>query len=132
MKAKNIYPVYESNEESWNRFSRICELTAAIADPELVIPVCKNKIVESWKRIAKCWAEQGFLMGGIDFMYEAIYHVRYRVFSENVHTENELRLVLLIEDELCRCGYAFNAWSNMQEFENVYKELLIPHKHSRK
>ena len=131
MKAQNIYPVYESQEESWDRFSRIYELTAAVVDPELVAPVCANNVVESWKRIAKCWAEQGFKMGGVDFMYEAIYHIRYRVFSENVNRENELRLVLLIEDELCRCGYAFYAWNNMQEFESVYRELLIPHKGSR-
>lgn len=68
---------------------------------------------------------------GIDFMYEAMYHIRYRQFSENVSTHNELLLTLLIEDELCRCGYAFRVWSLMKEFTNVYKEILRPYSKSR-
>ena len=131
MKIHNIYPVYESEAESWERFSKIYELTDQSIGQDDVVPVNTDSIVRSWEEIAKYWAGPCFVMTGIDFMYEAIYHVRYRTFSLDVTTSNELLLVLLIEDELCRCGYAFRTWCNMKEFENVYRELMFPKKRNR-
>lgn len=131
MKTKNVYPVNETEEESWTRFERIYELTDAIIGEDHAVPILPRNIVHCWVAIAKFWANAGDLMNGLDLMYEAIYHIRYRVFSENVNDPNEMLLVLLIEDELCRCGYAFHMWSNMNEFQSVYQELLSPRKNKR-
>lgn len=131
MHTKYIYPVNETEEESWERFRRIYELTDVIVGKGHVVPILPHNIMNCWVAIAKFWANAGALLKGIDFMYEAIYHIRYRVFSENVNEPNELMLVLLIEEELCRCGYAFRMWSNMKEFQSVYQELLSPRKNNR-
>lgn len=129
--TKLIYPVYETVEESWTRFNEIFNLTVRIAAPYHGEPPRMGSIQECWEKTLLYWSEYRFLMKNIDFMFEAIYHIRYRVFSENVSTSDELRLVLLIEDELCRCGYAFHVWSNMEEFKSVYREMLFPVHSSR-
>ena len=131
MKAKNIYPVYETKAESWERFARIYKLTAKIAGEGHSVPVIRKDIRASWAGIAMYWRIASFLGGKANFMYEAIYHVRYRRFSPDVSTSEELLLTLLIEDELCRCGYAFQVWSDLEEFEEAYQELLFPSKRSR-
>ena len=118
MKTKNIYPVYESVEESWERFTKIYELTDTITG-DGVVPVTTEDICMSWAGIAMYWKLDSFLGGKPNFMYEAIYHVRYRRFSTNVNTHEEMMLTLLIEDELCRCGYAFQVWSHLEEFEEA-------------
>ena len=130
MKTKNIYPVYESVEESWERFTKIYELTDTITG-DGVVPVTTEDICMSWTGIAMYWKLDSFLGGKPNFMYEAIYHVRYRRFSTNVNTHEEMMLTLLIEDELCRCGYAFQVWSHLEEFEEAYQELLFPQKGSQ-
>lgn len=131
MKAKNIYPVYETEAESWERFAKIYELTDMIVGEDQIVPVYTQDIRSSWAVIAMLWKTEAFLQGRPNFMYEAIYHVRYRKFSPNVNTHEELLLTLLVEDELCRCGYAFQAWCNLEEFKDAYQELLFPAKHSR-
>lgn len=131
MKAKNFYPVYETKAESWERFAKIYKLTAKIAGEGHNVPVIDKDIRASWAGIAMYWKIASFLGGKANFMYEAIYHVRYRRFSPDVNTHEELLLTLLIEDELCRCGYAFQVWSDLEEFEEAYQELLFPSKRSR-
>lgn len=131
MKTKNIYPIYESVEESWERFLKIYDLTNELTDIDYVVPISTQDIIQAWRCMAVFLGNACDLLNGIDFMYEAIYHIRYRQFSENVSTHNELLLTLLIEDELCRCGYAFHVWCNMNEFQSVYHELLFPRKTSQ-
>ena len=131
MKTNNVYPVYETEAESWERFARIYELTDKIAGEDQIVPVTTKDIRASWAGIAMYWKIASYLGGKANFMYEAIYHVRYRKFSPDVKTHDEQLLTLLVEDELCRCGYAFQVWSDLEEFEEAYQELLFPSKRSR-
>lgn len=131
MKEKNIYPIYESVEESWKRLLKIYDITDKLVGSDYLVPASTHNITQAWHDIAVFFANAVELLNGIDYMYEAIYHIRYRVFSENVSEQNELKLALLVEDELCRCGYAFYVWSNMRGFQSVYQELLFPRKNGR-
>ncbi len=108
MNTDLIYPIYETEEDSWERFLKIYELTDQIAGEDCIVPVDSNDIRDAWAGIAMYWKIAAFFGNNADFMYEAIYHIRYGRFSQNVNTHNELLLTLLIEDELCRCGYAFH------------------------
>lgn len=131
MKTINIYPVYETEAESWARFAKIYELADKIVGEDQIVPAYIQDIRASWAAIAMFWKTDAFHQGRPNFLYEAIYHVRYRKFSPNVNTHGELLLTLLVEDELCRCGYAFQVWCNLDEFKEAYQELLFSAKHSR-
>jgi hypothetical protein len=126
-----VYPIRETVEESWERLLKIYDITDKLVGSDCLVPVSTCDIMQAWCDMAMFLANAVELLRGVDYMYEAIYHIRYRVFSENVSEQNELKLVLLVEDELCRCGYAFHVWSNMSEFQSVYQELLFPHKKGR-
>ena len=122
------YPIKETIEESWERLLKIYDLTDKLVGNDYVVPVSTYDIMKAWRDMVIFLTNTVELLNGVDYIYEAIYHIRYRVFSEKVSEQNELKLVLLVEDELCRCGYAFHVWSNMREFQSVYEELLFPHK----
>lgn len=125
------YPIYENAEESWERLTKIYILTDKLAGPDYIVPISLHDISQAWQDVAVFLTNAIEQLNGIDYMYEAIYHIRYRAFTENVNESDELKLVLLIEEELCRCGYAFYVWSNMSEFQSRYDELLFPRKNSR-
>ena len=131
MKSNVLYPIEESVDESWERFAKIYELSDMIVGEDQIVPVYTQDIRASWAAIAMFWKADAFRQGTPNFLYEAIYHVRYRKFSPNVNTHEELLLTLMVEDELCRCGYAFQVWCNLEEFKEAYQELLFPAKHSR-
>lgn len=131
MSTNITYPVYESVAESWQRFSKIYDATDRVLGEDFVVPVFHKDIKVCWAQILKYWSEFVLDARGIDFIYEAIFHIRYCAFSEAITTPADEHLVLLIEEELCRCGYAFQAWYNMAEFKCTYYELLAPTPNSR-
>ena len=120
-----VYPIREKVEESWERLLKIYDIADKLVGSDYIVPVSTYDIMQAWYDMAVFLANAIELLNGVDYMYEAIYHIRYRVFTENVNESDELMLVLLIEEELCRCGYAFYMWSNMSEFQSRYYELLL-------
>ena len=118
------YPVYEDFGESTRRYSAILELTNAIAPSNTISSPDPRHLSYCWEYLALFWMNQPQLLGGVDYMSEALYHIRFQRFSKNVQETNQLRLVLLIEDELCRCGYAFKAWNGLEEFHEALSTLL--------
>ena len=120
----NLYPIYEGENESWERFNRIFELTEKLSPLFLVqVPRCNN-LCKCWDDIAMFWKKNAFALSNTNFMYEAIYHIHNSRFSEKVEKSDALKLVLLIEDELLRCGYAFRVWKDMEAFIEPLRRIL--------
>lgn len=123
----NIYPVYETVKESNARFLKMYELSKDIIGPVVPAPEPCTNISNNWKRILQYWEDYVRLFEGVDFMYEAIFLVRYKEFSVMM-TPMMKQLTTLIASELCRCGYAFRVWCNMIEFKNAYYKIMFQHK----
>lgn len=120
----NLYPIYEGENESWERFNRIFELTEKLSPLFLVqVPRCNN-LCKCWDDIAMFWKKNAFALSNTNFMYEAIYHIHNSRFSEKVEKSDALKLVLLIEDGLLRCGYAFRVWKDMEAFIEPLRRIL--------
>ena len=123
MKYKVFYPIEESEAESWERYARVLDLTMKLVGTAAQ-PVNSN-ICECWKAIASFWNSDAIHLCGKNYLREALYHIRFRRFSDKVHEHDEQMLVLLIEDEMLRCGYAFHAWVQMNELGQLYHEMLF-------
>lgn len=121
---KFVYPIWETEEESWERFGRICQLTCQVTGHNYNSNYRSQNIRASWEKLANYWADRERFFGSVNYMKEAIYHIMFRRFSVNVAMSSELSLVLLIEDELTRCGFAFSVWNQMSMFEETYKAVL--------
>jgi len=130
MRLYTEYPIEESKEEGMQRFAVVKNLTEKIAGSNNVNIPCDEGMLKCWKYIASFWKDRQDLMHGIDFMFEAFYYICRRKFSENVREEKVLRLILLIEEELGRCGYAFRAWYEMDDFQKLYYEFYIQEKYN--
>ena len=122
MKSKYLYPIEESEAESWERFNHVRDLTMKLV---VAAQLQNGAIYECWEAIARCWIGKAVDLRGINYMREALYHIRFRKFSNKVHDHDELMLVLLIEDEMLRCGYAFHVWVQMPELAQLYHEMLF-------
>jgi hypothetical protein len=116
------YPILESATDSWERYIRVRALTMRLY-PAVNIQRDGN-LLNCWKAIAHTWDEVVYPLCGINYISEALYHIHYRCFSNQVNISNELLLVLLIEEELLRCSFAFQAWQNMEEFGRLYYNIL--------
>lgn len=121
---KFVYPVWETEEESWKRFRRICELTVKVTGRDFSSNYRDYNICGCWEKLADYWIDQVGFFGSVNYMEEAIYHIMFRRFSANVASHSELLLVLFIEEELTRCGFAFSVWSQVSMFEDAYKAVL--------
>lgn len=124
MKSKFIYPIEECEAESWERYARVLALTMKLVGSVAAQPV-NNNIHECWKAIAYFWNGNAVNMCGKNYMREALYHIRFRRFSNKVHDHDELMLILFIEEEMLRCGYAFHVWVQMQELAQLYHGMLF-------
>lgn len=120
------YPVEENTTESWSRFNRIYELTVDLAGGDYSLFIRDAEIEKSWKAIVNSWKDNSRKLNKINFFYEALFHICFGRFSSKVTEDSALKLVLLIEDELTRYGYAFNVWESMQDFIEAYKNIMNP------
>ena len=121
---KFVYPIWESEEESWNRFRRIWQLTCQVTGGASSPYYRSQNLCASWGKLADYWVDRERFFGSVNYMKEAIFHIMFRRFSVNVDRSSELLLVLLIEDELTRCGFAFSVWSQMSMFGDAYHAVL--------
>jgi hypothetical protein len=119
-----MYPIWETEEESWKRFRRIRELTVKVTGRDFGSNYCDHNIRTCWAKLADYWSDQVRFFGSVNYIVEAIYHIMFRRFSDNVASSSELLLVLLIDDELTRCGFAFSVWSHMSMFKGAYNSVL--------
>lgn len=127
MRYTNVkYPIEEGVAESWRRFNRIYGLTADLADKDINTFRQSTDIIRAWETIANVWESYAPGWGNVDIFYEALFHNCFRKFSSKVSESKMLKLILLVEDELLRCGYAFDTWKNMKTFRSAYKEILYP------
>lgn len=124
------YPIEESVTESWRRFDRIYNLTTELAESDIIIFHQGADVSRAWKTIADVWESYAPGWGNVDIFYEALFHNCFRRFSSKVSESKMLKLVLLVEDELLRCGYAFNAWKDMPAFRRACNEILYPNSNS--
>lgn len=122
MKSKYVYPIEEREAESWERYNHVRDLTMKLAVVAAQLP--NGTIFACWEAIARFWNESTDRLRGINYMREALYHIRFRRFSYKVHEPDERMLVLLIEGEILRCGYAFHVWVQMQELAQMYYNVL--------
>lgn len=121
---KFVYPIWESEEESWNRFRRIWQLTCQVTGGASSPYYRSQNICASWGKLADYWVDRERFFGSVNYMKEAIYHIMFRKFSHNVARSSDLLLILLIADELTRCGFAFSVWSHMSMFKDAYNAVL--------
>lgn len=128
------YPIMESKAESRRRFSKICDLTSSVFDSNLswVFSICGVRL--GWKMIALYWKKQHSKGNYPNIMFEAIFHLCFKKFSENVNSSDELRLVLLVEEELERCGISFSMWKKTRYFKSAYDSVsdFIKNSNSRR
>lgn len=123
MKSNVIYPIEECEAESWERYARVLALTVKLLG--VTAQLVNSNICECWKAIASLWNGDAVHLCGKNYLREALYHIRFRRFSDKVYEHDELMLVLLIEDEMLRCGYAFHVWVQMNELGQLYHEMLF-------
>ncbi len=121
------YPVWESEEESWNRFEEIYKLSAELAGNCQAVPQRGSSLDECWKDVALLWDSNPMACGNVDPFFEALYHICFRRFSDRAHNPLLMRLLLLIEDELLTFSFAFKAWLQVDSFEEAYHEITNPY-----
>jgi len=120
------YPVYESDQESWSRYEEIYRLTTKLAEKCQAKPNRCLALEESWKNIAVFWSCYSIDLCGSDLMFESLYHICFRKFSEKAKDPTLMRLILLIEDELLSFSYAFKVWLQTDFFQKAYNEITAP------
>lgn len=128
MREMNDYPIEETVNESYKRFVRMYTLTNEVSGMVADTLPVKRHIRLCWRMIAEVWENEIYMKHKVRIFEEALYHIRHRVFSQNLQDPLLLKLVLLVEDELGRCGYAFNVWNDMDEFRMALCKIQHPRK----
>lgn len=117
------YPVWEKETESWSRFEVIYKLTAELAVNCQSAPKRNCSLNECWENIVLFWNEHAVTYGDINLLFEALYHLCFRKFSDSVQDPLMMRLILLIEDELQTFSFAFKVWAQMDVFQEAYNNI---------
>lgn len=125
MQYTNVpHSIKENEVESWHRFNRIYSLTTELADNDIIILHKHADLHRAWETIADVWCSRVSVLENVDIFYEALFHNCFGKFSTSVSGSNILKLVLLVEDELLKCGYAFNAWKDMSTFLSACRKVV--------
>lgn len=125
MQYTNIpHSIKENVVESWHRFNRIYSLTTELADNDIIILHKHADLHRAWEAIADIWCSRASGWENVDIFYESLFHNCFRRFSTSVSGSNILKLVLLVEDEMLRCGYAFDAWKDMPAFRSACGKVV--------
>ena len=120
------YPVEETCQESYERFMTLYSLTMKANEIDLNTQPSIRLLEVWWARIADIWENETYLKHGVRIFDEVLYHICRKVFSPKLENPLLMRLVLLVEDELGRCGYAFRVWSRLREFGGALYRTLYP------
>ena len=121
------YPVWESKEESWNRFENINQLSVELTASCQAAPDRDGSLNDCWKNITLFWSSHSTALDNASPFFEALYHICFRKFSDKIQNPLLMRLILLIEDELLSFSYAFKAWLETDALRKAYNEITAPY-----
>lgn len=120
------YPIEENIEESYEYFMVLYSLTMKANEVEMNMQPSISLLEVWWARIAGIWENETYLKHGVRIFDETLFHIRHKVFSPELDDPLLMKLVLLVEDELGKCGYAFHVWNKLTEFRQALSRTLHP------
>lgn len=120
------YPVDETVEESKIRYMTICELSEELAGVQPVPSLRCSNLEEAWRKLKLFWERHPDAWNNTNLMYEALYYICFRKFSDNVTMPNLMELVSRLATELQKFSLAFSVLVHTQMFQSAYLAITAP------
>lgn len=120
------YPVWECRKESWKHFEEIYKLSVELAGRVQLTPPRCSSLEKCWIELAVFWEKNPIAVCNSELMFETLYHICFRKFSKNMQDPTLMRLILLVEDELLTCSFAFKVWLKTESFKEAFDEITAP------
>ena len=120
------YPVDETVEESKIRYMAICELSEELAGVQSVPSLRCSNLEEAWRKLKLFWERHPDAWNNTNLMYEALYYICFRKFSDNVTALSLMALVSRLATELQEFSLAFNVLVQTRMFQEAYLEITAP------
>ena len=120
------YPAGETAAESRGRYTAICELSEALVGVPPVPSLRCRDLEEAWRKLTLFWERHPDAWNNTDLMYEALYYICFRKFSDKVTHPVLMELVSRLATELREFSLAFKVLVHTKMFQNAYLAITAP------
>lgn len=120
------YPVDETEAESQTRYSVIRQLSEELAGVQSASLLNYISLEEAWRKLMLFWECHSDAWNNANLMYEALYYICFRKFSDNVTTPILMELVSRMATELQEFSLAFKVLVQTRMFQDAYLEITAP------
>lgn len=120
------YPVDETEAESKTRYMAICELSEELVGVQPVPALRCSNLEEAWRKLKLFWEHHPDAWNNTNLMYEALYYICFRKFSDEVTTPILMELVSRLATELQEFSLAFSVLVHTKMFQSAYLAITAP------